>query len=547
AEEKLISRGQESKAAAQAIILKNLREGEEVAPYLVEQIRLYLESKYGVQKVYMEGLNVKTTINYGMQKAAAAAVESGVRDLDKRQGWRGPLAKRDPKEIDRLEDDTGVKQSAFHPGEIVTATVLKVDDNGAAISARGCKGYISSADMRWASGRDGKKKPPQILMPGYVIEARVKGSGKKGMTFSLEQEPISQGALVALDPWEGKVKAMVGGVDFQKSEFNHAVYAHRQPGSAFKPFVYAAAMESGFTPASIINDEPRSYDDDKWKPANYDREYYGPTRLREALVHSRNVVTIELLHEVGVNKVISLAKSLGMDGPFAGNLTLALGSGSVTPLELTAAYAVFANGGYKVTPITITEVTDRRGKVIESNGTSVEQALSFSTTYQVTSMLEDAVKRGTGQLATILGRPVAGKTGTTNDYKDAWFVGYTPYLVAGVWVGNDDQKPLGHGESGSRAALPIWVRFMSNAQTAYPPDGFTIPDEIEFVDVDSETGLLPTAACKEVVLECFKKGTAPHEYAQSIPEVRKETVPAAATESAPVTEDKKKRLLQDVD
>ena len=196
-----------------------------------------------------------------------------------------------------------------------------------------------------------------MLKPGYVIEVKPKGFDKtKRLAFTLEQEPVCQAALVAIDPWEGKVKAMVGGVDFQRSEYNHATMAHRQPGSAFKPLVYAVAMENGFTPASIINDEPRSYDNDTWKPANYDREYYGPTRLRDALVYSRNVVTIELLHEVGVQKVIDLATKLGMTGPFARNLTLALGSGSVTPLELTTAYCSFANGGYDINPVTILRV-----------------------------------------------------------------------------------------------------------------------------------------------------------------------------------------------
>lgn len=516
-DEKFITEGQKRTAQAQTIVLKNLREREEVAPHLVEQIRIYLEQKYGAEKVYVEGLNVKTTINYQIQQAAQRAVENGVRALDKRQGFRGPVAKKTHAEIERMKDDPPAGENTYKPGEILNGTVLKVDAKGAFISARGAKGYLAFADMKWAAtGKDAAKKAAKdILSPGYMVELKSKGYDKKArlVSFTLEQEPLSQAALVAIDPWEGKVKAIVGGSDFQRNEFNHAVNAHRQPGSSFKPFVYAVAMENGFTPASVIDDSPKSYDNDSWKPQNYDHEYYGPTRLREALVHSRNVVTIDLLHQVGVDKVMDLAGKLGMPGPFARDLTLALGSGSVTPQELTAAYCSFANGGYSVKPIVVRQITDARGNVLEDNETQVEQAYSPETAYQITSILEDAVKRGTGQLATSLGRPVAGKTGTTNDYKDAWFVGYIPGLVAGVWVGNDNQKTLGHGESGSRAALPIWVRFMGEATGGYSPDDFTVPNDIDVVTVDAATGLLPTGKSKEVIAECFKKGSEPHEYA----------------------------------
>ena len=550
AEERLISQGQASVAMAQPLVLKNLRANEEVAPYLVEQIRIYLEKKYGADKVYAEGLNVKTAIDYRMQVAANRAVESGVRDLEKRQGWRGPLAMKAPAEVDKLQESKQAKASSFQPGEVVAATVLRLEDKGAVILTRSGKGYLAWADMKWAAGRDQNKKgPSDVLKPGYVIEVKPKGFGKaKGLAFTLEQDPVCQAALVAIDPWEGKVKALVGGVDFQRSEFNHATMAHRQPGSAFKPIVYAVAMENGFTPASIINDEPRSYDNDTWKPANYDREYYGPTRLRDALVYSRNVVTIELLHEVGVQKVVDLATKLGMSGPFARNLTLALGSGSVTPLELTTAYCAFANGGYDINPVTILRVTDRSGHVLEEHESPHDQVLSTETAYQVTSMLQDAVQRGTGTLASSLGRPVAGKTGTTNDYKDAWFVGYTPNLVAGVWVGQDDDKGLGHGESGARAALPIWVRFMAPAAAAYPPDNFTIPDGIDFVQIDAATGLLPTGASEKVISEVFKKGTAPTQYVSAMPEAQPvSSSPPPVPAKAVLDQEKRIKLLQDVD
>lgn len=544
-DEKYISQGRCDTAYAQPLTLKNLRATEEVAPHLVELIRQYLEKKYGMDKVYIEGLNVRTTINYRLQKYADQAVEDGVRMHDKRQGFRGPLGKRTKKEMEKLLDNPPSRENTFRPGEILTGTVLAADDKGASISSRGVRGYISLADMKWAAGRtaaDQKKKAWQILSPGWIVEVRYKNFDKRARraNFSLEQEPTCQAALVAIDPWEGKVRAMVGGPDFQKNEYNHAMYASRQPGSAFKPFVYAEAFESGFTPATIIDDTPRSYDNDRWKPRNYDGEYYGPTRLREALVYSRNVVTIELLNQVGVEKVIDLARKLGMSGPFARNLTLALGSCGATPMELTTAYCAFANGGYSVKPVMITRVTDRRGRVLESNETHVEQVMTPETAYQVTSILEDVCRRGTAASASCLGRIVAGKTGTTNDYRDAWFVGYIPGLVAGVWVGNDNQKPLGHGESGARAALPIWMRFMGPAMNVCPPDDFPVPDGLELVDIDARTGLLPTGQSTEVQAEFFKKGTAPTEYsAPPAPE------PPGAV--VPVIDEKKKQLQQSVD
>ncbi len=551
-EERYISRGEDKLAAARPLVLKNSWVNEDVAPYLVEQIRTYLEKKYGAQKVYIDGLDVKTAIDYRMQVEANRAVESGARELAKRQGWQGPLATRSVKAIKKLLAEKPAVAASFQLGEVVTATVLRVDKKGAVISARGGKGYIAWPDMRWAAGWGPKKKSStDILKPGYVIEVKRKSFNRhmKLLGFTLEQEPVCEAALVAIDPWEGKVKALVGGVDFQKSQFNHATMAHRQPGSAFKPLVYATAMENGFTPASIINDEPRSYDNDHWKPNNYDHEYYGPTRLREALVFSRNVVTIELLNRIGVDKVIALAQKLGITGPFARNLTLALGSCSATPLEMASAYCAFANGGYAISPITIIQVTDRRGRVLEQHESPHTAVMSPEATYQVTSMLEDAVLRGTGRLAATLGRPVAGKTGTTNDYKDAWFVGYTPQLVAGVWVGFDDGRSLGHGESGARAALPIWVRFMAPAVASYPPDEFVVPDDMDFVKIDAATGLLPTSASQDVITEVFKKGTEPTQYSSAPTEATPASsqAPAPTPAKAILQQEKQLKLLQDVD
>jgi Membrane carboxypeptidase/penicillin-binding protein len=271
-----------------------------------------------------------------------------------------------------------------------------------------------------------------------------------------------EGALVAVDPQTGFIKAMVGGYSFQRGEFNRAVYAKRQPGSSFKPFVYATAVEKGFTPENTILDEPISYRTGlkEWSPSNYDGEFWGEITLRRALAFSRNVPTVRLAEMIGVDSIINLAKRAGINSEMPADLTIALGSLSVSPLELTSAFAVFANGGKKIKPIAIKYVTDGSGKILLQNEPQLQDAIPPEVSYTITSMLRDVVTYGTGTRANI-GRPVAGKTGTSNDFKDAWFIGYTPQLVTGVWVGYDDmRKSLGQGEAGGRVSAPIWAQFM---------------------------------------------------------------------------------------
>jgi len=412
-DEKFISQGKADQARGSKLVLKDMLEESDVAPHLVEQIRVYLEKKYGMDAVYNKGLKVRTTINFGMQKAAKRALASGITALTKRQA----------------DKPTG-----------------------------------------------------------------------------------AQGALVSIDPWSGKVKAMVGGADFKTNEYNHALSASRQPGSAFKPFVYAAAMDNGFNPAYIIVDEPKGYDEGKWTPENADRKYNGPTSLRDALTNSLNVVTIELLNKVGTRRVIDLAKKAGLKGPFPkDDLTLALGSCSVTPFELTAAYCAFANGGIYIESYYISSVKDPKGKVLERGDPAIHEAMSPIAAYQVTSMLVDAASRGTGKWASSVGTPVAGKTGTTNGYADAWFVGYSQGLVTGVWVGNDDRKSLGRGESGARAALPVWNSYMWTAKYYVPIEEFQVPDGVVFAEVDAVTGEPPTGTTERVVNEVFREGDEPGE------------------------------------
>jgi penicillin-binding protein 1A len=294
------------------------------------------------------------------------------------------------------------------------------------------------------------------------------------------------------------------------------VSSKRQPGSAFKPVVYAAALEQGFTPATVINDEPVSYPGGplgEWKPENYDRKFFGPIRLREALAYSRNVVTVKLAEDIGIDRLISFARTVGVESAMPRELTISLGSVSVTPLELASVYSVFANGGTKTTPLAVKYVTDKQGMVLDASEPEGVQVMSPQAAFLITSMMEDVITYGTGSRARI-GRPAAGKTGTSSDYKDAWFVGYTPQIVGCVWVGFDDmRRSLGQGEVGGRAAAPIWSRFMTRALAEEPAAGFTPPEGIVRLSIDPATGLLvsdPTAGTREY----FKQGTQPQEYAK---------------------------------
>jgi penicillin-binding protein 1A len=335
-----------------------------------------------------------------------------------------------------------------------------------------------------------------------------------------EQSPL-QGALVCLEAKTGHIKAMVGGRDFCKSQFNRAVQSKRQPGSAFKPVIYVAALDAGYTPASVIIDAPIAYsgaeEEELWKPQNYDEEFRGPTLFRTALIQSRNVVTIKILRDLGIDYVIDYARKLGLSTGFNRDLSLALGTCNISLLDLTSAYAVFANRGVRCKPIFINMVLDRYGDILEVNRPETERAIGEDTAFVLTNLLEGVVteKGGTGWRVRALNRPVAGKTGTTNDLTDAWFIGYTPSLVTGVWVGFDDMRPLGKDETGSRAASPIWLEFMSKALGNEAAEDFVPPEGVVFARIDAKTGLPATEESAETVLECFKDGTLPTAQSQT--------------------------------
>lgn len=330
-----------------------------------------------------------------------------------------------------------------------------------------------------------------------------------------------EGALVCIDPFTGYIRAMVGGRDFTNTQFNRAVQAQRQPGSAFKPIIYAAALDRGYTPATIIVDAPVSFRMSRnklWEPQNYDEKFMGPITLRTALTLSRNVVTVKILQDIGINYAIQYAKKFGIDTSLNQGLSLALGTTTVSLLDLVRAYAVFCASGVRADPLPITKITNRNGMTIEEHSPHLVQAISPQTAYIMTSLLQSVVSQGTGKKVAALNRPCAGKTGTTNDFRDAWFIGFTPQLVAGVWVGYDDNTALGKGETGGVVAAPIWLSFMQNVLKNQPVKVFEVPEGVTFVKLNNETGYLPGIVGDNGFFECFKEGTAPLGFSSELSE-----------------------------
>ena len=524
-EEGYITKQERENAYNQPLYLSSLKKGIEANSYFVEYIRKYLEEKYGEEAVYKTGLKAYTTLNRAMQLSAVNAMQNGLREVDKRRGWRGALETKKGIDIEKELKTRDISTTVMNnPGDIYTGLVLKVTANEATIKTRGLLGKLSIKDALWASrtlNKSGSVKViknfglNQILNPGDLVRVSIKSIQKNSVLLALEQEPEVEGALAAVEPYTGFIRAMVGGYDFSRSDFNRAVMAKRQPGSSFKPIIYAAAMDHGFTPASLIVDEPVTYSGGpkgEWTPENYDHKYYGPTRLREALTYSRNVVTIRLADAMGLDALISFARTIGVSADMPRNLSIALGSFSITPLDMAMTYNVFASNGMKSKPLVLKYLTDSKGRILETNEPEPEQVISPQTAFLITSMMEDVVKYGTGWRAKALGRPVAAKTGTTNDYKDAWFVGYTSNLVASVWVGFDNAKTLGSQETGGKAAAPIWTMFMSSAAKG-ESEGFQRPEGIVSLSIDPKTGLL--SRDDTGLKEYFREGTQPKQYSPS--------------------------------
>lgn len=496
--------------------------------YFLEYLRIQLEQKYGEEQLYKGGLKIYTTMNAAMQRAAYESVRNGLKAVDKRQGFRGPVKYLAEAEVEpfcaKIED--GIDSAVLKTGESYLGVVVGFDEKKGDVLLRVGErtGTINRKNMAWAGklpmiGSYGKPaKAGKALTLGSVIEVSVVSPeiNKEGAQFALDQTPDVQAALVAIDPRTGGLKAMIGGYDFRKSQFNRAMQAKRNSGSAFKPIIYAAALDKGLTPATIIEDSEVEYPDGAggtWKPRNYDGTFRGPVTMREALTNSINIVSVKIMEQIGASYAAEYAKKLGFSSKIPENLALALGAVSVSPFELTSAYAVFANKGALLASQAITKVTDSEGNVLQQSPVPEPvPVVAPETSYVITNLMQSVVSSGTGHRASAIGRPVAGKTGTTNDSKDAWFIGYIPQLVTGVWVGYDQERSLGSGGSGGQAAAPIWAEFMQKSVANIAVEDFEAPENVSFVLINPRTGKLAREGQAGAVMECFIKGTEPNGY-----------------------------------
>lgn len=557
------------------------------SPWFAEEIRRELLERYGEETLYGGGMSVRAAVDPALQSFADKALAEGLEDYDRRHGYRGPIA--------QLTLDTNwqaqlatVKRPAGL-GERRLAVVLKSGRREASIGfADGATGKIPYREVRWARKtlKDQKvggrpNRVSKVLATGDVIAVKPALKGAKGKpypagTYSLDQIPNVDGAIVAIDPHTGRVLAMSGGYSAERSQFNRATQAARQPGSAVKPFVYLSALEAGYTPATLVLDAPFVIDipgRGKWKPANYTGKIYGPSPMRLGLEKSRNLMTVRLAQHLGIENVIATSDRFGLGDNMRPELGAALGTGEVTLLELTAAYAMLANGGRHVTPTFIDSVQDRTGQVIFRHDQRLcdgcfgaqadpnappelpdDRALVAEgpARYQIVSMMQGVVEHGTGRKVYMPGRPIAGKTGTTNDAFDAWFVGFSSNLTVGVYVGFDQPRTLGGKEGGSSAAAPIFRTFMEEAWKVKPGAPFKVPGGLEFVRVSRLTGLPPQRGDKAVVLEAFLPGTRPERLGPVIGggmaaagEARDNRTssakPAATTGARPTTRTKRRR------
>jgi len=540
---------EEARAAqASPLVVRKRVETEFVtAGYFSEEVRRELAARYGGKKLYKGGLSVRTSLNPRFQKFADIAVKKGLESYDRRHGWRGPLAHIDLPTGGNWAAALAAVKLPAGLGDWRAATVLKLDDRVASIGfADGQTGSIPLAELAWARAwLKGEKRGPAVRRPqdvlavGDVVAVEAVSANKAGLaypaaSFGLRQIPEIEGALVALDPHTGRVLAMTGGYDYAMSEFNRVTQAERQPGSAFKPFVYLAALDSGYTPSTLILDAPFVIDQGpglpKWRPANYTQKFYGPSTMRLGVEKSRNLMTVRLAQTVGMDKIAEYAERFGIIDDMPQTLAMALGAGETTLLRMTAGYAMLVNGGKDITPSLIDRIQDRHGRTVFNHdkrtcrncrqafwtGQPVpqlpdlrKQLTSPESAYQMVSILQGVVERGTGVSIRAVGKPLAGKTGTTNKSRDAWFVGFSPDLAVGVYTGFDNPRSLGRREQGASVAAPIFRDFMIAALADRPATPFRIPPGIRLVRVNATTGLPAGPGDKHVILEAFKPGEVP--------------------------------------
>lgn len=551
------------------------------APYIAEMARAEAIALYG-NDVYTTGYKIYTTIDTQMQINANKSLRKALLAYDMRHGYRGPEQHVDLPDDEAMEEleETEVWQESLEGfkkrGNLYPALVIATQDQSIVVYIKKTKSIIPIywPGLKWAKpfiNENRSGMPPSVATDivktgDIVLVQKMETKDSKDDQWRLSQVPAVEGALVSLDPEDGAINALVGGFDYNLSKFNRVTQAKRQPGSNFKPFVYSGALEHGFTPATLVNDAPVVFDDpgleDEWRPENYSGKFFGPTRLRQGLIKSRNLISIRLLRAIGIRTALKHVSRFGFNTQhLPKDLSLALGSGSITPIELATGYAVFANGGYRVQPYLIQRIEDRDGEVLmqaspatvcrqceeiflgepnkqplsdlndkmssyidEADGPLpfevpdkiAERAISPQNIYLMTSMMQDVIRLGTGRRATQLGRgDIAGKTGTTNDQLDAWFSGFNPNIVTTTWVGFDRPHPLGNRETGSRAALPMWIDFMRSALANYREKNFEQPEGLVTVRIDPETGLLAASNNRNAIFETFRAANVPKQQTDS--------------------------------
>jgi penicillin-binding protein 1A len=521
AEERYITKEQAEAAKRTPMKVLPLRQTSgESAAYFLEEVRKYIEKNYGQEALKTGGLKVYTTLDPTLQKYAESALHKGLRDVEnQKDGWRadkpnllsvGPDVRKNlvDKPQEELESHwlKGWGNQLLEPQEVYDAIVLSANRAEATVRVKNYTGRMTNKDISWTRA----SFLNSLIKRGDVIQVRINSvdEAKKEVQVSLDQNPVRNGGLLAVEPQTGQIKAMVGGYSFRTSQYNRAMQAPRQTGSAIKPFLYTAVIENGFTPASLIVDEPTTFIDrwngEPWSPRNFDRQYKGAVTVRTGLEESRNVVTARLLDYISPQVGVDYCRRFGIISPLYPYLALSLGAFEVTLAELVSGYSVFPNKGVRCTPYFISRIEDKDGDVLEETRPESEEVISPQTAYVMTYLMQGVIKEGTGAAASVLNWPLAGKTGTTDKFSDAWFIGFSPTLCAGVWVGNDKQVSLGERQTGAVAALPIWQDFfgkvIADKKKAMPPpdpevdeafpEAFEVPPNLVFVDIDRKTGLL---------------------------------------------------------
>ena len=513
AAEQMIPAKLAAEAKARPLVLKPRSREAEVAPYFVEWVRQSLADRYSTEAIWRKGLRVYTSLNVDMQAAATAALREGLRVYDKRHGWRGPVDNILKAPSATLETYTHPEwKNLLRTGDVIPGLVENVGDNELTVRIGKYRAEIGPKEIAWTHA----KKPGDILKPGDLAYFQVNtlDEAQKKVSVTLDQLPSVQGAVITIQNATGEIKAMVGGYNFEASEFNRATQAMRQVGSTFKPFVYATAFEGGMTPESSIIDAPISFTDALgrvWRPVNYDGKFKGAISVRQALTESRNVPTIKVASLIGIKNVVVMARRFGLAGPLEPYLPLAIGACEATPLEMASAFTVFPNLGLQPKPFFIRKIEDYDHVKKEETQPQLKKILAPEIADTMLGLLQNVVQNGTATAAKSLGRPLGGKTGTTNDFTDGWFVGFSPSLTTAVWVGFDAKVSLGNKETGAAVALPIWIKYMEAILKDKPVEQFAVGETIgeQMTQSEHPEDVTPLTSQKKLFVEELPSAAAP--------------------------------------